>query len=141
FAYYFYRAGKLLDEYVSIPGYFSKSDLSREEKLTGHPQSYSDLLVRPLEEVKAVLKRDDPDLKELWPAERMEQFAAALGISNVATAYDYLEQGETASTKLWRQFIHIPDKGPEQLKARQHATALREQLKQLKSTGILLAHH
>src|SRR3954464_14756919 len=38
--YRFYQAGRLVDEYVSMPGYFGEARREEELRLVGHPERY-----------------------------------------------------------------------------------------------------
>jgi hypothetical protein len=139
FAYRISRSGKLLDEYVSVAGYFSESDREREQDLIGRPELFEEILIRPLSDVRRILKRDEEG--SLLAADQMEDFAAALGIKHVATAYEYLEEGEPSGIKGRRKFERIPDKGIEKQKTAEKKRAEKARLDQLMKEGALLGYY
>lgn len=140
FAYRIFRSGKLLDEYVSIAGYFSQSDAEREQNLIGRPELFEEMLIRPLSDVRRILKRSDED-GSLLSADQMEEFAATLGIQHVATAYEYLREGEPSGIKGRRKLEHIPDKAIEKQQATDQKKAEKAHLDRLIREGTLLGYY
>ncbi|HTL30709.1 MAG TPA: hypothetical protein VL282_15875 [Tepidisphaeraceae bacterium] len=139
FAYNFFRGGKLVDEYTSAPGYFSQKDRAAEETMSGRPDRYADLLVKPLPDAQSILQRKPPgEGGGFYAMQQFERFAAALGIKNADTAYEYFEEGERDNLKRVREFEHIPDRSAEKGAKREAKAALKRQLDGLKAQGRLL---
>ena len=141
FAYNFFKGGEMVDEYVSTPGYFSDNDRASEEKLVGNPALYADLLKQPLLKVKSLLLEDRGAGSMFDEIERITKFAKAIGLTNVQTSYEYLDEGEAHGVKFRRQFIHIPGKAIEKEADQSWKQVLKEEKRRLKSQGFLLAEY
>jgi hypothetical protein len=86
FFYYFYRDGRLIDQYNSCPDYFHEVSDEEKQQGQGHPELFQDLLRRPesLGKLKTLLVTD----KFTFESERMAQFVKLFGLSNALASYD-----------------------------------------------------
>lgn len=145
FAYGFYTAdGALADEYVSAPGYSSESMQAAEEKMVGKPEVYAHLLIgTSVGDVHELLRRDSAVSKPrfAFEGERLEEFAAMLGIENARTSYEYLLDGDTDGIHRRSEFVHVPDLADERRKAREKKAAEKEAIRQLIREGKLFAEY
>jgi hypothetical protein len=139
FVYYFYRDGQLLDKYNSNPDYFEDQPPEEKESLRGRPEVFCDLLPvsKNLNEIKFLL--DTTGNRIVFEQQRMEQFIYLVGLPNVLSSYEYLQEGERGGIKGWKQFIHIPDLTAEKEAKKQAAAALRHKKKLLTQEGLLVA--
>ena len=99
FLYYFYRDGKLVDQYNSCPEYFEETPDEENEESQGHPELFRDLLSNPpsLKKLRKLL--DEERLG--FESERMSEFADLFNLSNALTCYNYVRGEER------KQFVHI----------------------------------
>ncbi|HUA66786.1 MAG TPA: tetratricopeptide repeat protein [Alphaproteobacteria bacterium] len=99
FYYFFYRNGKLIDQYNSCPEYFNDGTDEDIEECQGRPELFQDLLpgASSLTELKELLAAE----RLGFESERMSEFADLFRISNALTRYDYVPGGE------WEEFVHI----------------------------------
>ncbi len=142
FAYNYYRDGRRLDQYNSIPDYFGEP-ISEQERLelSGRPETFAHLASDP-GKFAAVRERlaaqaDQPDV---FVSGLMEEFADALGIRNALTSYEYLqEHEETDDVEGWDQFIHVPDLTDDKARNRLAEAAIEEKTHHLMEQGWLLA--
>ena len=107
FFYYFYRAGRLVDQYNSDPDSFEEASEEEKQKCRGRPELFQELLCQPksLGKLKSLLTAD----KYTFESERMAQFVKLLGLSNALSSYDYLQSEDRDEDEIqgWEQFIHI----------------------------------
>jgi tetratricopeptide (TPR) repeat protein len=110
FGYYFYRDGRLMDEYNSCPDYFGEVPEEEMEESRGNPELFKNLLRDPksLAKLKSLLAADNG--RFTFESERMSQFVELLGLSNAMSSYEYLQGGERDEIEGWEQFIHIEKK-------------------------------
>jgi WD40 repeat protein len=139
FSYYFYRDGRLIDQYNSCPDYFQKASAEEKQQCQGHPELFQHLLRKPesLGKLKTLLAADHEQYT--FEQERMERFVDLLGLSNAMSSYEYLQQGERDGIKGWKQFVHIPDLSPEKAAKRVAQARIKAEKKRLQKEGILLA--
>ncbi len=106
FAYCVYRAGKLLDEYNSIPDYFEPVSPRKKKRFAGRPERYKDLLDSDADvaELQRLLADDT-----IGASEALHRFAEVLHLPNVLTAYEYLLDGETDGIESFDQFFRVPE--------------------------------
>lgn len=134
--YRYFREGSLVDAYWSAPGYFDEGDRDEQEAQAGHPERYAHLVRGGLDEVRAVLARDGD--VPTFEVERLESFAALLGIRNAVTSYEYLDDGELDDIVGFAEFVRVPDPKRERDAAKAAKKALRAELTRLKKAGVLL---
>jgi hypothetical protein len=139
FWYRFYQAGRLVDEYMSTPGYFDEAQREEQSRLVGHPEQYASLLDGRAEATRRLLRRRGDRERATFESERLAAFAKLLGISNAVTSYEVLTEGEREGIRGWRQFTHVPDLADDKRAARNHAAALRAEKARLAKQGVLLA--
>ena len=139
FSYYFYRGGRLIDQYNSCPDYFEKVSDEEKQQCQGRPELFQDLLPKPetLSKLKTLLAADGE--KFTFENERMAQFAELLGLPNALSSYEYLQSGERDGIKGWKQFIHIPDLSAEKTAKRAAQALIKAEKKRLQKEGVLLA--
>ena len=139
FSYYFYRDGRLVDQYNSCPDYFGEVSSEDKKQCLGRPELFQDLLTKPgsLSKLKTLIAADKE--KFTFEQERMTQFVELLGLPNTLSSYEYLQQGERDGIKGWKQFIHIPDLTAEKAAKRAAQARVKEEKKRLQKEGILLA--
>jgi WD40 repeat protein len=138
FAYFFYRDGRLLDQYNSDANYFEEASEEEKQQSKGRPELFQELLRKPesLGELKTLLAADKE--KYAFEQERMQVFVKLLGLSNALSSYEYLQEGERDEIKGWKQFIHIPDLAAEKAAKRAAQAQIKVKKKQLQKEGILL---
>ncbi|MFO0957295.1 MAG: hypothetical protein U0800_07475 [Isosphaeraceae bacterium] len=113
--YEYYRDGELIDEYNSMPDYFdevSEYEVPEEgRKPRGHPEVLAHLAVDPYKFGSLVSKLvGEESRRVVFASELMEDLAAAIGIRNAVTSYEYLKNfDETDGIEAWDRFIHVPD--------------------------------
>ncbi|SIO58828.1 hypothetical protein SAMN05444166_5825 [Singulisphaera sp. GP187] len=139
FAYECYRDGQCVDRYNSRPDMFGLLPESAREPLRGRPEMFEHLATDP--ERFAQLRTRLAEQQSgpvVFASELLTLIAAALGIENVQTSYEYLIKGEN-DVEGWDRFVHIPDLRTEQ--ARHHGIdkALQEEARRLLREGLLLA--
>lgn len=142
FAYEYHRDGHRVDQYNSIPDYFGE-EFSDEERhaLRGRPETFAHLVTDPAK-FAAVRERlaaqaVQPDV---FVSGLLQEFADALGIRNVLTSYEYLqEHEETDDVEGWDQFIHVPDLTEEKTQKHRAEAAIEEKTHHLMEQGWLLA--
>ena len=90
FAYYFYRDGRLIDQYNSCPDYFNEVSEEEKQRCQGRPELFQDLLPEPesLGRLKTLLAADKEEYT--FESERMAKFVELLGLSNALSSYEYL---------------------------------------------------
>jgi hypothetical protein len=139
FAYFFYRAGQLVDQYNSCPDYFDKVSDEEKQKCRGRPELFQDLFADPesFRQLQALLAAGEESASAL-ESERLAQFAKLLGLPNALCSYEYLQSGEREGISGWNQFIHIPDLSAEKAARRAAKSQLAAEKKRLKKDGLLL---
>lgn len=135
--YRYFRAGDCKDAYWSKPGYFGEENRKEQEAEAGDPQRYAHLLKGDIAAVQRLLVRGD-EQRPTFEYERLVPFGALLGMANVATSYEYLDNGERDGIRGWRQFVHVPDRSDERQVAKRARAARVAERKRLKESGILL---
>ncbi len=140
FGYFFYRDGKLIDQYNSCPDYFEEVSDGEKEQCKGRPEIFQDLLPKPesLTKLKALLVTDEKN-EFVFEQKRMAQFVELLGLQNALSSYEYLQAGERDEIKGWKQFVHIPDLSAEKAAKRAEKARIAAEKKRLQKEGILLA--
>lgn len=105
FSYYFYRGGKLIDQYNSAPDYFEGKSEEEKAQYRGHPERLQDLLIEKesLDELKTLLAVE----KFTFESQRMVGFVELFGIPNALTSYDHLDTGVEDEIDKWEKFVHI----------------------------------
>ena len=95
FFYNFFSHGELLNEYSSNPDYFEKVSAAEHERLRARPEIFRGLAGLPEQfaELVQLLERGDSAQKFDFEENRLEKFAALLGIRNALTSYEYLTHG------------------------------------------------
>jgi tetratricopeptide (TPR) repeat protein len=90
--YFFYRNGKLVDQYNSCPDYVNAATEEEVQKSLGRPELFQDLLRGPssLEKLKKLLASE----KFTFESGRMSDFADLLNLSNALTDYDHIREGK-----------------------------------------------
>jgi WD40 repeat protein len=141
FAYKYYRDGRLIDEYDSIPDYFEPVTEEQRRRLRGRPETFAHLARDP---AKFAAVRDRLAAQEceraVFASELLEEFAEALGIRNAVTSYEYLQENEeTEGIEGWDQFVHVPDLSREKARRRAAEAALEGDKRRLIEQGRLLA--
>ncbi len=142
FAYEYYRDGRRVDQYNSVPDYFG-GDISEKERLelSGRPETFAHLANDPAK-FAAVRERLAAQAvqRDVFVSGLMEEFADALGIRNALTSYEYLhENDETDDIEGWDEFLHVPDETSQKARKRQADAAIEEELQRLREQGRLLA--
>ena len=140
FCYYYYRDGKLVDEFNSRPDYFGKVTTTKRQSQAGRPELLLPLLRDPsdvgkLESILRSERGDDP----FHASSQLTQFGALLGLANCATSYDYLmadEEDETIARRA--EFVHIPDLEPEKAARASASGTLRAEIERMRAAGLLL---
>src|SRR5262249_14214418 len=140
FCYWFFRGGKLVDQFNSRPDYFEEVSARTREKNRGRPELFDDLLDsdEARQEMREVLTQEQDELP-IFAGETLQSFAELLHLPNAATSYEYLMQGETDGIEGWDQFIHVPDRGPEIAQEKQAESDQADAKQRLKDEGLLLA--
>ncbi len=139
FAYSFFRAGKLADEFNSLPDYFGAVSAKKRAKLRGRPEVFDHLVTdeaarRELRELLAL----GPDEQPAFASESLTLFARLLRLPNAVTSYDYLNEDETEGVERFEEFVHVPDRGPELAVKREAEDRERGQMQRLREQGLLL---
>ncbi len=142
FAYEYYRDGRRIDQYNSIPDYFGGEVSEKERRrLRGRPGTFAHLASDP-SAFAAVRERlaaqaSQPDV---FVSGLLQAFAEALGIRNALTSYEYLhEHEETDDVEGWDRFLHVPDLSREKALKRRAEAAIDEEKGSLIEQGRLLA--
>ncbi len=141
FAYEYYRDGRLIDQYDSIPDYFEPVTEEQRRRLRGRSGRFAHLAKDPakfaaIRERLAAQKHD----RVVFASELLEEFAEALGIRNAVTSYEYLQENEeTEDIEGWDHFIHAPDLSREKARQRAAEAALEDEKRRLIEQGRLLA--
>lgn len=140
FGYFFYRNGKLIDQYNSCPDYFEEVSDEVKHQCRGRPELFKDLLPKPesLEKLKALLIADKKN-EFVFENERMAQFVELVGLQNALSSYEYLQSGGRDGIKNWKQFVHIPDLSAEKSAKRAAKGQIAGKKKRLQKESILLA--
>jgi len=136
FAYGFFRKGRLIDEYNSLPDYFGEVSQEERDRQRGLPERFADLLGPALGKVEEVLHTSGVDAMT-----QFERFAELLHLPNAATAYEYLADEETDGIVQFEEFLTVPDPAVERAAKRQKAAELKAQKKELQAAGLLLAEY
>jgi WD40 repeat protein len=139
FSYYFYRNGRLIDQYNSRPDYFGEVSEEEKQQCRGRPELFQDLLRKPesLNKLKTLLAANQE--KYSFEQERMEQFVELLGLSNALSSYEYLQSGERDGIKGWKQFVHVPDLSAEKAAKGAAQAKIKGEKKLLQKEGVLFA--
>jgi hypothetical protein len=139
FFYNLFRQGELLNEYSSKPDYFQKVSAAEHERLQARPELFRELVhsSEQFAELIQLLDRGDSAPKFILEEERLERFAALLGIRNSLTSYEYLTHGEHDGIKGWKQFIHVPDQSNEKAVNKAAEAAVRLEKQRLQKKGLL----
>jgi WD40 repeat protein len=139
FVYEYYRDGKLVDRYNSRPDYFQQVSASDFRNQRGRPELFDHLAPTDgILALKAMLA--DPDAEPFAFASTMlERFAQVIGIRNVITSYEYLQDGELDGLEGWDQFEHVPDLSSEMEQKQQLDKARRLLKESLMREGLLLS--
>lgn len=132
-AYLLYRDGVLIDSYWSSPGYFGEEDRAEQEAMAGDPDLLAATVGGDADKLRALLDRTNDHVFEV---ERLIELGKLTGVKNLATAFEYLQAGETEGVTGAKKFIELP-KSARQKKAAEKR-ARREQLRLLKKQGVLL---
>jgi hypothetical protein len=140
FCYYYYRDGKLVDEYNSRPDYFEKVSAAKRQSQAGKPELLLPLLREPsdLGKLKSIL-HSEPGGDRLDANLQLTQLGELLGVPNCATSYDYLigdEEDEAIERRA--EFVHIPDLEPEKAARASARGALRVETDRMQAEGWLL---
>ncbi len=138
FFYRLFRGAEFVDEYCSDPDHFEEVDAAEHERLKGKPEVFRDFLSgdKQLAQLKSLLAASH-DGEFLFEENRLEKFAALLGIKNSLSSYEYLTRGESHGIEGRKQFIHFPDLTAEKAAKKAAAANLRAETKKLKQDGIL----
>ena len=141
FAYDYYRDGHRVDQYCSRPDYFGSLPERERKSPVGQPESFAHLAI---DAGRFSALRSGIAEQETRPAmfasELLMLLASALGISNVQTCYEYLNNGES-DVDGWADFHHIPDLRVEKTRQRKADAALHDETRRLLREGLLLAEH
>jgi hypothetical protein len=142
FAYEYYRDGRRVDQYNSIPDYFGEEVSEKErQRLRGRPERFAHLAGDPAK-FAAVRKRlaAQAHEREVFAFELLQAFADALGIRNAVTSYEYLQENEeTDDIEGWDEFLHVPDLSREKARKRRADAAIEDEKARLIEQGRLLA--
>lgn len=140
FAYWYYQRGELVDSFWSTPGYFGEENRAQEEAMAGNVEAFRPAFGDRVKRLAKLLRRGEE--QELDAESQLAEFAKALKISNVLTAYDYLKSGEIEGVKKWKQFSEVPSERVAEAKqdARKRRSEVEAARKQFKSNGVLLLH-
>lgn len=135
FEYRFYRDGALLDRYRARAK--SDEDIAPGELALwrGRPEVFADLFKNPaaLTRCRKLLDRDD----FVFESERLEKFAALLGITHADLAYGDFDADGTDGDG--NAFTHIPDdSAAKQARAKDEEGKILR-LEELQRTGLLIA--
>jgi hypothetical protein len=140
FCYYYYRDGKLVDQYDSRPDYFGNVSAEKRQSLAGKPELLLPLLRDPSDvgELESIL-HSKPAGDRFDANTQLMQFGELLGLPNCATSYNYLmgdEEDEAIERRA--EFVHIPELEPEKAARASARGALRAEIDRLRAEGLLL---
>jgi len=139
FAYRLYDAGGVIDEYDSNPDYFQESSPARWNETAGRPQALAALGGKgDVTQFARILSRERAGTDPFRAGQQLEGVAALLGIANVETSYEYLQDGDAEGVKGRKRFVHIPDLSAEKEARRRHKADVTAALKKLERDGVLL---
>jgi hypothetical protein len=141
FAYEYYRDGRRIDQYDSIPDYFKPVSEEQRRRLRGRPETFAHLASDPAKfaAIRERLAAQATD-RAVFASELLDAFADALGIRNAVTSYEYLQENEeTDDVEGWDQFLHVPDLSREKTRKRAADAAIDEEKRRLIEQGRLLA--
>lgn len=139
FAYRLYRGGGLIDEYDSDPDYFQPSSPERWKETAGRPETLAALAGKgDVAEFAHLLSREVSKADPFRAGQQLGRIAALLGIANVETSYEYLQEGDAEGIKGRKRFVHVPDLTPEKDAKRRQRAEVTAAVKQLQKTGNLL---
>ncbi len=139
FAYEYYRDGKRVDQYCSRPDYLGKPTAAAAKAVRGQPKKFAHLTADSKSFAQFENRiAEQADRPAVFASELLIGLAAALGMANVQTSYEYLSDGET-DVEGWDQFLHVPDLGTEQARSRQSDAAHQNEIRSLTREGLLLA--
>ena len=139
FAYRLYDAGGVIDEYDSNPDYFQESSPARWNETAGRPQALAALGGKgDVTQFARILSRERGGTDPFRAGQQLEGVAALLGIANVETSYEYLQDGDAEGVKGRKRFVHIPDLSAEKEARRRHKADVTAALKKLERDGVLL---
>jgi hypothetical protein len=139
FSYEYYRDGKRVDQYCSRPDYFGTPTEAARNAVHGRPQKFAHLAVDPdrfaqfQSRIAEAAKRPAVLASELLVA-----LALALGMANVQTSYEYLNDGDD-DVDGWDRFVHVPDLRTEELRSRKADAVHQDEVRRLVHEGLLLA--
>lgn len=138
FAYWLYHDRNLIDSFFSRPGYFEEQNQAAEEAMTGKPQAFIPIAPNATAVLTRLLDRQSP--RPTFEVETLLAFGKALGISNLATSYDYLADGERDGIEGWRKFVAIPQRAAREAAAAKRAKKrrIKADIALLKKSGVLL---
>jgi hypothetical protein len=139
FAYRLYGAGRLIDEYDSNPDYFQEASRGRWNETAGRPDALAALGGKgEVAEFARLLSREKHDADPFRARQQLEGLAARLGLRDVETSYEYLQEGEAEGIKGRKRFVHVPDLTAEKDAKRRQRGEVTAAVKQLQKTGSLL---
>ncbi|MGB9457575.1 MAG: hypothetical protein WCB12_16115 [Bryobacteraceae bacterium] len=144
FCYFFYRDGRLADEFNSRPDYFGKVSDRKRRSQRGKPEELHGLLRDPADAgaLRELLSSEAPEGSEdafFHAHKMMEAFAGLLGLPNCVTSYNYLmgdDEGEGIDRR--DEFVHVPDLSGEKGKRAAASAAASSELDRLRRDGVLL---
>ena len=139
-AYWLWHDGQLVDRYWSAPGYFGDENAAEEEPLVGDPERFAFLLDAPGRATFAKLV--DRRSEATFEIERLRKLGRLLAIENVHLSYEDISEPNGPRIKGRRQFTEVPPReaAAKRAAAPSAAKLLRDERKQLKFAGLLLAH-
>lgn len=133
FAYQFYEGGLLAGEYNSCPDYFGGEPPPKGGDVCALRSVLPE--VSQQAELKKILEAERFDFE----MERLERFAAILGLPNAVSGYEYLQDGERDGIKEWKKFVHVPDLTAERTAKRAAKAKAKAQMKRFAAEGLLIA--
>jgi hypothetical protein len=125
-AYWLWRDGALVDSYWSKPGYFGDDDLDKEEAMRGNPVALAEATGARADAIAAALTRPGDYTFESM---RLERLGYLLGISNLATSYEYLKEEDGGAVRQRRKFVEVSSLPPVDVKAER--AAIRKRLREV----------
>lgn len=139
FSYGYYRDGKRIAQYGSLPGHLGKPTDATRKAVGGRPEIFAHL-VADAERFAQFRNQiaEQADQPAVFASELLVALASALGIANVQTSYEYLSDGEN-HVEGWDQFVHVPDLRTEQSRSRKADADHQEEVRRLIREGLLLA--
>jgi WD40 repeat protein len=140
-AYEYYRDGKRIDRYNSVPDYFGEVSEMEKRDLRGRPETFAHLATdRAKFKVLVNQLARQPEQRAVFASVLLEEFADALGIRNALTSYECLKENEeTDDIEGWDQFVQVPDLRDELAKQQAAEDAIRKKKQDLIQKGRLLA--